>query len=94
LARALLALVSLYVAAAFFGVAIGLYDVLAGVNSGSGHARIPSAVVIQSVLAVLWGLTFTGYVLILWPLAYLNHVFLATVLEQRPAVGRRGSGVA
>lgn len=76
--RALIALVSLYVAAALFGIGAGLFDLLARTNSGPWGSRIPSAVVIQSVLGVLWGLTFTGYFVILWPLAYLNHALVAT----------------
>jgi len=27
--------------------------------------------------AFVWGLTFTGYFLVLWPLAYLNHSVVA-----------------
>jgi MFS family permease len=76
-AQALLALSSLYCAAALFGAAGGLADVLFGVNAGPGWHRTPGAAMIESVLAMLWGLTFTGYVMVLWPLAWVNHVIVA-----------------
>lgn len=70
--RAILALLTLYVAGTCFGLSVGLYDWLArGVPN-----RIPHAVVLQAILAVWWGLTFTGYFVVLWPLAYFNHWIL------------------
>ena len=69
-------LVGLYVAVSLFGLAVGVYDLA----TGDIEHRIASAVVIQAVLGVLWGVTFTGYVVILWPLAYLNHILLWRVL--------------
>jgi len=30
-------------------------------------------VLVQGVFTTLWGLTFTEYVWVWWPLAYLNH---------------------
>jgi hypothetical protein len=77
LGQALLALTSLYCAAALFGAAVGLADALFGVNAGPGWHRTTGAVMIESVLAMLWGLTFTGYVMVLWPLAWANHVIVA-----------------
>ena len=71
-------LLSLYLAAALFGLGVGVYDWLAV----DIPYRIPSAVVLQAVLAFLWGLTFTGAVLVLWPLAYLNHWLLARMCRQ------------
>lgn len=66
--RIVAALLSVYAGAVLFGLAVGIYDWW----FGGIHGRIPFAVVQQSVLAFLWGLTFTGYVLLFWPLAYLN----------------------
>ena len=74
--RVVVSLADLYLAACLFGIAVGVYDLLTGINAGPGWQRIPSAVVIQDVLAVLWGLTFTGYLLFLWPLSYANHVLV------------------
>lgn len=72
-----LALSSLYVAAALFGLACGVADAVFGVNSGPGWHRIPSAVVLESVAGLLWGLTFSGDVLFLWPLAWATHRLVA-----------------
>ena len=61
--RVLFALLTLYVSAAFFGLAVGLYDAARDIPG-----RIEQAVVLQAINATLWGVTFTGYVLILWPI--------------------------
>src|SRR5262245_36609634 len=53
--RVALALVSLYVASGLFALAAGIADALRPIPS-----RIVSAVVMQSVLGVWWGVTFTG----------------------------------
>jgi hypothetical protein len=67
LGRAGRALIGLYVAAMLFGLAVGVFDLLTGEN------RIALEVILQSVIAVLWGLTLMGYFVLLWPLAYLNQ---------------------
>ena len=79
--RVPLSLVTLYLAATLWGLCIGVFDArfLGTPND------IPSAVVIQTVLAVLWGLTFSGYVVVLWPLAYLNHWWLGHVAARHTA---------
>jgi hypothetical protein len=75
--RALFSLVSLYVAASLFGFAMTLYDLFV---RGIGPA--PSLEnLLSGIAATLWGITFTGYFAILWPLAYLNHRLLWLRLE-------------
>jgi len=69
--RIVACLVNLYVAATMFGLAVGVFDVFTGSVS-----RNAIEVVLQSIIGVLWGVTFTGYVIFLWPLAYLNHALL------------------
>jgi len=69
--RIVVSLVDLYVAACIFGLAAGVFDVFTGSVS-----RNAIEVVLQSIIGVLWGVTFTGYVIFLWPLAYLNHALL------------------
>ncbi len=71
--RVVAALVSLYAAGAMFGLAVGLYDWLARDIPN----RIPEGVVVQAVMAFLWGLTLPGWFLVLWPLAYGNLRLLA-----------------
>ena len=77
--RAVVSLHSLYAAAALFGVVVGFTD-LARLLALDANV-IPSAVVLQAIPAVLWGLTFTGYFLVLWPLVHLNHQLLGRVLS-------------
>lgn len=73
-ARFAMSLLTLYVAAALFGLASGLFDAARGLPGGA--RRITSAVILQDISGTLWGLTFTGYVAVLWPLAHLNHWFV------------------
>lgn len=67
LGRWLAALAALYGSAAVFGLAVGLGNWWLrrehGVNAG---------VVWEGIVATLWGLSFGGWFLILWPLAYAN----------------------
>jgi hypothetical protein len=79
--RALHALAALYLAAALFGLAVGVADLVLLDAPG----RRPIAVVLQSVQGVLWGLTFTGYVLLLGPLSYANHALVARAVRRGTA---------
>jgi hypothetical protein len=54
----------LYLAAVCFAIAMALFSPL-----GPRKRFLP----FEYVWAVLWGLTFSGYVLILWPLSFFNH---------------------
>jgi hypothetical protein len=58
----------LYVAAACFAFGMALFSPVVGPS----HVRFSTAL-IELVLAVLWGLTFGGYALVLWPLSFFNH---------------------
>ena len=75
--RVFLALVTLYAAVALFGLVVGAIE--AAIENDP--RVIKSAVVIEWVLAALWGVTFTGYVLFLWPLAFANHWLLGRILK-------------
>ena len=66
--RALASLVTLYLAVALFGLGVGAADALRDIPG-----RRTGAVVLQGLYTTLWGITFTGYVLVLWPLAAVNH---------------------
>jgi hypothetical protein len=78
--RIALALVSLYLAAGLFGLAAGIADAARPIPN-----RDPVAVVVQSVVGVWWGITFTGYLVVLWPLAYLTHTLLGRASPRGPA---------
>lgn len=72
--RVALALVSLYFAAGLFALGAGVADAMRPIPN-----RIACAVVIQAVVGVWWGITFTGYLPLLWPLAYLTHALIGRV---------------
>lgn len=61
-------LFDLYLAAMCLAVATAVFDFVWGPR----HVPFP-AVLMQHILGVLWGLTFTGYFLVLWPLSFFNH---------------------
>lgn len=65
------ALASLYLGGTMFGLAVGVHDWLAGATG-----RSLTGVVGQSVLAVWWGITVTGFLIALWPMAYATHALL------------------
>ena len=71
-ARAFVALVTLYAAAALFGLVIGVVEEV--IETSPNHVK--GASIIEWVLVTLYGVTFTGYFLFLWPLAFLNHWLL------------------
>lgn len=87
--RIALSLVSLYLAAGLFALATGIVDALRPIPN-----RIPGAVVMQTVLGVWWGVTFTGYLLPLWALAYLTHTLLGRAEGRGQAGPERGPGAA
>ena len=61
---------TLYGAATLFGLVLGLGAVL------NRTANQNMEVLIEPVLAVLWGITFTGYFVVLWPLAYVTQAWV------------------
>ena len=80
LARVGMALVTLYFAAALFGTAVGIYDAMWPIPN-----RLPDEVVRQSVMATLWGVTFTGFFLFLWPLSFANHWLVGRISGYSPS---------
>ena len=66
---AIVSLVSLYVAAALYGLGGGL--VLALAYRGSFAAALWTA------LTLPWAMTLGGFVFWMWPLSYFNHRFVA-----------------
>ena len=70
--RVLVALVTLYATAVLFGMVIGVVEEV--IETSPNHVK--GASIIEWVLVTLYGVTFTGFVLFLWPLAFLNHWLL------------------
>lgn len=87
--RIALSLVSVYLASGLFALVTGIVDALAPIGN-----RIPVAVVIQTVLGVWWGVTFTGYLPLLWALAYLTHTLFGRVETPDPPDAGRSPGAA
>ncbi|HEX5004839.1 MAG TPA: hypothetical protein VFV65_05950 [Gemmatimonadales bacterium] len=80
--RWLVALCSLYLGATLFALAIGVTDAL------TGHpARNALEVVFGAVLGTWWGVTLTGFLIALWPLAYLTHIVLGWADDLSPNRG-------
>jgi hypothetical protein len=67
-----LSLGTLYLAVAMFGLAAGFYDAFWRAIPNRGI----SEVIFQMVIAAIMGITITGFVVFLWPLAYFNHKLL------------------
>lgn len=86
-ARIALSLVSLYLASGLFALAVGFTDAARAIPN-----RIGSAVVIQTVMAVWWGLTFTFFLPMLWALAYFTHALLGRA-DDGGAAKARAAGV-
>lgn len=70
--RGLVALGSVYLGATLFGVIVGL--AAAGSTGGTPHTAAMR--VVEAVVTVWWGVTLGGFLLFLWPLAYLTHYLL------------------
>ena len=71
-ARGAWALASVYLGAICFSVGCGIVAaVRAGAGRGPSFERL-----VEPVVGVLWGITMTGYLLFLWPLAYATHWWL------------------
>jgi len=89
-----ISLVTLYLGASLFAIAGGMLDlVLRGrmehyiVQADGSRAfgyRILSSAITTPLLGTLWGLTFGGYAVVLWPLAFANHRLLRSQ-GQRPS---------
>jgi NAD/NADP transhydrogenase beta subunit len=69
------ALSSLYVAVGLFGLAAGMADWM----WNEYPERNGPALVVQMFLGCVWGVTFTGLVVVFWPLCVLNHWLLRRI---------------
>jgi len=80
----ILPIISLYVAAMLFGVAVGIADT--ALRWTVDDLRL-TTLVPGAVLVVWWGLTFGGLIIFFGPMAILNHVILRQ-LDRRMMVRR------
>ena len=73
------AFASLYLGATLFALAVGVAD------AATAHAsRGAVEVVLEAVVGTWWGVTLTGFLIALWPLAYLTHIVLGWVDDYSP----------
>lgn len=70
--RAWIALGSVYLGATLFGFVMGSSALVTG---GAGLGGWPE-VLLGPIVAVWWGVTLTGFLLFLWPMAYATHWLL------------------
>jgi hypothetical protein len=73
--RLLVALGDLYLATYLFLLAAGLGQILAQLLKGRA-VDLQRSLVVDPLIGTLLGLTYTGFVLALFPLSYLNHVLI------------------
>jgi hypothetical protein len=73
--RVLVALGDLYLATYLFLLAARLGQILAQLFQG-GAVDLLRSLVVGPLFGTLMGLTYTGFVLALFPLSYLNHVLI------------------
>jgi hypothetical protein len=79
--RVVFSLLSLYAAATLFGLGMGAFDLAFGNHDLSGWYG--PGVLLAPAGQVLFGITFMGFALALWPLAYANHALVARLARGR-----------
>ncbi len=78
--RLAIALANVYLASLLFLMAVNLLHLLEG---NVARQRLFSALVSGPIFGAIFGLTYTGFVLVLWPLSYANHSLIGRAW-QRP----------
>jgi hypothetical protein len=68
------ALVSIYTGGVLFAIAMAIFHAVTRMNPPASFETV-----LEYVMAVMWAITFTGYLLIYWPLAYATHAWIAWV---------------
>jgi len=78
------ALGDLYLATYLFLLATGVGYVVRGWIAQS-HVEAPQRLlIVDPLLGTILGLTYTGFVVVLLPLSYFNHVLLGKIWDQTP----------
>ena len=75
-----IALVALLLAAWLFLAGVGVAKLI---SEGASWSRWISVLVSEPLVGTFWGLIYTGYALLLWPLSYMNHVFISRMWNRR-----------
>ncbi len=69
-------------AAYLFNVATGLGHAVRCCIEPGRVEMLRRLLVVDPVIATIFGLTYTGYVVVLFPLSYLNHVLIGKAWDQ------------
>ena len=78
-AQAALSLVGLYIAVFLFAA---LYSAGEGLISGRGLPGVAVGMA-DSIWSFVWGMTLSGWVFVLWPLAFVNHALVWWLQRRR-----------
>jgi hypothetical protein len=84
-----MSLLTLYLSAVLFGLAWGITDAIQGLLGGALRGIIE--VVYQAILATFYGVTASGFVVFLWPLAHLNHWLMGHLAGHHATAGPSSS---
>jgi FtsH-binding integral membrane protein len=79
LPRLWIALGNLYFATYLFLLASGVGQVLHGWITERHVQTVQQVLVVNPLMGALWGLTYTGFVIVLLPLSYWNHALIGRV---------------
>jgi hypothetical protein len=91
--RVALSLFNLFLAAAVFGLALGIGDVIHGVTLPVQGIPQPTTLelVVGPMIEAPLGLIYGGSILALGPLSYLNHVLIWRIQDDRRSAGYVGA---
>ena len=79
LQRLKMALADLYLATYLFQLATGVEHVVRGWFTRGYVESLQRQLVVDPLLGTIFGLTYTGFVVVLLPLSYFNHLLIAKV---------------
>jgi hypothetical protein len=85
--RIWVALGDLYLATYLFSLATGLGHLVKGLITQGQVDAVQRSLVVDPLLGTLLGLTYTGFVVALFPLSYFNHVLIGKAYDQAAGAG-------
>ncbi len=87
-----MALADLYLATYLFMVASGIGQVVRGWLARGYVETLQRQLVVDPFLGTIFGLTYTGLVVVLLPLSYFNHVLIAKAWTRAAGLSDRQTG--
>lgn len=86
------ALADLYLATYLFLLATGVGHVVRGWIARDYVDTLQRQLVVDPVLGTIFGLTYTGFVVVLLPLSYFNHVLIGKAWNHTAGLSSRQTG--